>query len=53
MYVPSGGEAACYSTVILATGQTLVNYSTLLSGLLIVLVFVVTKVHEAACSLPR
>ena len=53
-YVPSAGEvAARYKAKALVTDNTLLEVcsanTTLLAGLLIVLVFVVTKVHAAAC----
>ena len=47
MYIPSAGEAARYQAKVLVTD------STLLAGLLMVLVFVVAKVYAAACSFPR
>ena len=53
MYVPSAGEAARYKAKAQVTDNTLLEVcsadTTLLAGLLIVPVFVVTKVHAAAC----
>ena len=52
-YVPSAGEAARYKAKALVTDNTLLEVcsvdTTLLAGLLIVLVNVLTKVHAAAC----
>ena len=51
LYVPSAGEAARYKAKALMTDNTLLEVcsadTTLLAGLLIVLVNVLTKVHAA------
>ena len=53
MYVPSAGEVARYKAKVLVTDNTLLEDSsvntTLLAGLPIVLVNVLTTVHTAAC----
>ena len=52
MYITSAGEAAHYKAKALVTDNTLLEVcsaNTLLAGLLIVLVNVLTKMHAATC----